>query len=338
LRDFGLDPAAVFAEVGLSLELFWNRDNLIANVDACRLLRVCADLTRCDHFGLLVGNKSSLPSLGFVGSLASHSPDVGTALRSINRYLTLNNGAAIATLSEHGAHAIWGYAIYQRGLVDLRHLCQVASAVACNVLRALCGPHWMPDEVLLPFRRPRDTRAFRDVYRSPVRFDADHVNVVFGRSWLSRAIGGGDANVYAMLTRQAVRLDAQAVRTLPDVVRQVTRRLLLAGDVSIDHVALTLSVHRRTLHRKLCAHGMEFRRLADEVRFEVAQELLRDTAMSVSDVATALRYSSASALLPRSVDGLPTHVKLARFEQLTVSSFSSPIAKLDRPIRVMSCR
>jgi AraC-like DNA-binding protein len=216
-------------------------------------------------------------------------------LRSINRYLTLNNGAAIATLSEHGAHAIWGYTIFQRGLVDSRQLCQVASAVACNVLRELCGRHWMPNEVLLPFRRPRDTQAFRDVYRSPVRFDADHVNIVFRRSWLSRAIGGGDANVYVTLTRQAVRLDAQAVRTLPDVVRQVTRRLLLAGEVSIDHVAPMLSVHRRTLHRKLRAHGMEFRRLANEVRFEVAQQLLRDTAMSVTDVATALHYSSAGA-------------------------------------------
>jgi AraC-like DNA-binding protein len=41
--------------------------------------------------------------------------------------------------------------------------------------------------------------------------------------------------------------------------------------------------------------GDETHRLADEVRFEVSQQLLRDTAMSISDIATALHYANPSA-------------------------------------------
>jgi AraC-like DNA-binding protein len=54
-------------------------------------------------------------------------------------------------------------------------------------------------------------------------------------------------------------------------------------------------MHRRTLHRHLHLEGQAFRRIADEVRFEIAREMLAHTDMALSQVAAALKYSELSA-------------------------------------------
>jgi AraC-like DNA-binding protein len=121
------------------------------------------------------------------------------------------------------------------------------------------------------------------------------MNIVFARSWLLRPVHGANPSLYGKLMQQAAKLEAERAAALPDVVRRVLRRLMMAGRGSIEDVAAIFSVHRRTLDRQLDAHGVTFRQIADEVRFDVARQLLRDTAMSISEIAAALHYASPSA-------------------------------------------
>ena len=295
LKSFRLKPAEILAEVGVTPSLFANPDNLISDAVAGRLFRLCAERTACPHFGLLVGRKAGLASLGFVGLLARHAPDVGTGLRTINRYLNLNDGAAIATLSKGGALAMWTYAIHERDLVGTDQVYESASALGCNIMREFCGREWSPEEVWIPRRRPRDIRPFRSFYRAPVRFDADQMALVFAQSWLARPVRGADPALYRTMIERAAAMEAKIAANLPYLVRGVLRRLMLAGKGSIEAVADVFSIHRRTLDRQLDAHGVSFRRLADEVRFEVSRQLLRDTRMPISDIAMALHYANASA-------------------------------------------
>ena len=90
-------------------------------------------------------------------------------------------------------------------------------------------------------------------------------------------------------------LEARIAAALPGLVRRVLRRMMLAGRGSIEEVTAAFSVHRRTLDRHLDAHGVTFRRLAEEVRFAVAQQLLRDTDLPISEIAAALHYANPSA-------------------------------------------
>jgi AraC-like DNA-binding protein len=64
---------------------------------------------------------------------------------------------------------------------------------------------------------------------------------------------------------------------------------------SADGLADLLAMHRRTLNRRLGAEGTRFRTVVNEVRFEIARQLLADTGLSFGQVAAALDYSEASA-------------------------------------------
>jgi AraC-like DNA-binding protein len=53
-------------------------------------------------------------------------------------------------------------------------------------------------------------------------------------------------------------------------------------------------VDRRTLNRRLSVLGVSFRELVDEVSFEIARQLLEDSAMQVIEIAALLGYAGAS--------------------------------------------
>ena len=82
---------------------------------------------------------------------------------------------------------------------------------------------------------------------------------------------------------------------LPDQVRSVLRRSIRTGHARADQVAATFSMHARTLNRRLNEFGISFRELADEGRFEIAQQMLQSSAMDVAQIAAMLDYADASA-------------------------------------------
>jgi AraC-like DNA-binding protein len=68
-------------------------------------------------------------------------------------------------------------------------------------------------------------------------------------------------------------------------------------------------MHPRTLNRRLKAEGTTFRKLLNEVRFEVAGQLLLGTRMGVTGIATALGYADISAFTHAfsRMAGVPPH-------------------------------
>ena len=80
-----------------------------------------------------------------------------------------------------------------------------------------------------------------------------------------------------------------------DALRRLLRTELLSSDCSVAEVAERCMIHRRTLSRRLRAEGTAFRRLSDEVRFDIACRLLGNRKMTFAQIATTLGFSEASA-------------------------------------------
>jgi hypothetical protein len=116
LRDFGLDPDPVIREVGLDPDLFDNGANVIPHVALGRLLTLCVARTNCPHFGLLVGRRATILSLGMVGRLMQHSATVGEAMRTLVSNLSIQNRGAVPTLTIRGDTALFSFAVYQSPL------------------------------------------------------------------------------------------------------------------------------------------------------------------------------------------------------------------------------
>ena len=60
-------------------------------------------------------------------------------------------------------------------------------------------------------------------------------------------------------------------------------------------ISRLLAIPARTLRRHLAVQGTSFRELLEEVRYEIARQLLADTDLSTAEIADALHYADASA-------------------------------------------
>jgi AraC-like DNA-binding protein len=86
-------------------------------------------------------------------------------------------------------------------------------------------------------------------------------------------------------------------RSLVERVYRALRLVMLHGGTSGDEVAQMLSMHRRTLNRRLQVDGFTFQQILDDVRFAVARELLGTSNLSLDDIAAALGYASVSPFM-----------------------------------------
>ncbi|MBK8754354.1 MAG: AraC family transcriptional regulator [Candidatus Competibacteraceae bacterium] len=295
LRELEVDPAEIMADVGLDLSLFDDPENSIPFATMGRLLKVCAAQTHCAHFGLLMGQRAGLSSLGLIGLLAQHSPDVGSALRNLVFHLHLHDRGAVPNLSVEQGIAVLGYAIYQPGVEGSDQIYDGAIAITCNIMRALCGAAWVPDEVLFSHRRPSDIKSFRCFFQSRLRFDMEQTALVFPATWLDRPVAGADPNLCQTLQQQIAALENLSNGDWVSLLRRVLRNLLITHQSSLEQVARLFSMHRRTLNRRLEAQGATFQGLVAEVRYEIARQLLENTRMSMVQIAATLDYGDAAA-------------------------------------------
>jgi AraC-like DNA-binding protein len=295
LRSLGFDPAAVLAEAGFDRALFDNPDNEVSFEARSRLLAHCVARTGCRHLGLLVGQQGGLHSLGLTGLLVKYSTDLETALRSLVRYAHLHVRGAAVALAVNGDSVMLSYDIHQPQAEATDQVGDGALAVLFNVVRGLCGPDWKPTEVRFAHRSPENVEPFRRFFRAPLRFDAEQYGLMFSADWLNRRLPHDEPEIRRLLQKQVDSLEGRHGDDFPEQVRAVLRTALVTGHADAGRVAALFSMHSRTLSRHLNAFGTGFRELADESRYEIARQMLRDSAMDVAQIAALLDYADGSA-------------------------------------------
>ena len=295
LRSLGADPAEVLAEAGFALEQFEDPDNLVSLVARGRLIAHCVARTGCQHLGLLVGQRGGLHSLGLVGLLVKYSPDVQAALHSLVSYFHLHARGVMTTLVVDEDVAMLSYGIYAPDVLATDQIGDGAVAMLLNIMRTLCGPDWRPIEARFARRKPEDVRPFRRFCRAPLRFDAEQNALVFSADCLERRLPAADPELQRLLQKQIDALEVKHGDDFPAHVRSVLRATLMTDHASADQVAALFSMHSRTLSRRLHASGTSFQELVDEGRFEIARQLLANTALDVRQIAASLDYADASA-------------------------------------------
>ena len=171
-------------------------------------------------------------------------------------YQHLNSDGGAAFLLQRGGVVDLGYAIYQPGVVGADEIYDALMAGGCNFLRELFGAGWTPSEVLFPHTKPASIEPYRHFFRAPLRFDSEFCALRFPAHQLEQAVQGAD--LYLLQLAENAAAAAGQGKILPQFYRAL-RIQLLHGHSSGNDVAQTLAMHRRTLNRRLEAHGTTFR-------------------------------------------------------------------------------
>ena len=291
IRQFDVDPDLLLRRTGIPAESIANPDNRVPFAALMKLLQEAASAAQCAHLGLLVGRMWHLSDLGALGEAARHSPTVDRALHMLVVHQHLNSGGGMNFLLRRGPSVDLGYAIYHPG-VDGEQMYDATLAAGVNIMRELCGPAWTPSEVFFPHGKPADVSHYRSFFKVLPHFNAEFCALRFPVEHLRQAVVGDPQRLQAALEQ----LSACDPADLRQQVYRAVRRLLLEDKHSGDDVAQLLSMHRRTLNRRLQALDTSYQEILDEVRFQVARELLASET-SLDDIAASLGYAAVTPFM-----------------------------------------
>jgi AraC-like DNA-binding protein len=297
LRTLGIDPEPVFSEIGYTLEQFRDPDFRISYLKNGQLLARCAAESGCEHFGLLTGQSASPSQLGTAGYLLRSAPDVASALEDLLHNLDLHDEGGSITLSTANGVTLLGYTVHQPEVEGIDQIYDLAIALGCNILRTLCGPAWVPTEIALARKKPRNTRPYKNFFKTAVRFDAEESTIVFPSRWLDHAVPSADAFLHRHIEKEASTLHKLKQRKMLDRIPEALHQGLLRQQFSAREIALEFKIKERTLHRRLRAAGTTYRNELDKVRLALSLNLLTNTDLTIAEIADTLAYKGPSAFI-----------------------------------------
>jgi AraC-like DNA-binding protein len=145
--------------------------------------------------------------------------------------------------------------------------------------------------------RPEDDSDYRLRFHSEIEYGAAVTLVRFDRSFLSLKIAQNNNHLSAFLREAPANL---LVKYRNDESVSALIRHRLRGQSpdewpELDDVAKDLRVSSSTLQRRLQAEGASYQRLKDDLRRDMAINLLSQAELSVSDVAALTGFQETSA-------------------------------------------
>ncbi|MBS0320714.1 MAG: AraC family transcriptional regulator [Proteobacteria bacterium] len=292
VREMGADPAHALAAVGLAADAVDRPDQWIPFLGALALLSEAAARVKRPDLGLAVGRRFALAHIGLLGEMIQASDTIGDGLRSYIVHQRLFSQGFAPFLVERANDVQVGFVVYHPTATDLAAQHDLLLAAVVAYIRELRGAHWAPREVALPRKAPADVRPWREHFRCRLRFDADRAFVSFHAADLEHRVATANPARLAALEAKAIKLMDQNL--LPLLYRSL-RVLLLESEASAAALAFQFSIHERTLNRRLLAQGTNFQNVLNDVRFEVARNLLHDTSLDITAIANSLGYAETAS-------------------------------------------
>ncbi|MFE3055303.1 AraC family transcriptional regulator [Nocardia sp. NPDC059239] len=281
LRASGLDPA------GLSLQDRWVPAAAIAE-----LLEHSSVATNCADFGLRLAERRRFANLGPLSLVVREEPDVRSALTVMSRHEDTYNEALHTRLTEQSGLATIRLTLDIGQPGDTRQSVELAVGVLHGLLAGFIGAPWQPVEVRFTHPAPPDLRAHHRVFGPQVTFEQDFNGILTYTSDLDAPNAMADPQLRAYTQRLLDPVHPVRPATTADRVRELIELLLPTGRCSVEQVARSLGVDRRTVHRRLAAEGETFSSLLDSTRAELARHMVANPRRSLTETAELLGFSA----------------------------------------------
>jgi AraC-like DNA-binding protein len=295
-EEYGIDPAPLFEQVGMSVTPVTSPQLRYPFSKICKLWELSKKATGDETIGLKTGAYAQPAHFYALGYSISASSTLLGALRRIVRYQKL---VSTASWEIKITETVDSYALSAEFPDESRSPPKEGIDCGMTALLALCdyvaGKEIRPLRVELTCPETVHPDAYRQALRAPVRFGADAGVFYFDKALLQEQLSLGAPDV----AKATDRISEQYIETLdPHKVASQVRQLLVAllpsGKADQDLVSKRLNRSTSTLQRQLQAEGLSYRDVLDDTRRSLAESYLTDNKHSHAQIAFLLGFSDQS--------------------------------------------
>jgi len=294
-RSVPLEP--LLAEAGLTLAQISDPDADLRLDTVLNLFQAAAQRTQDQSFGLHYAEVFPRGGTGLIGQLLLTAPTVRDGIKAVAHYARVHVENLVA-FSEEGGIGRLSWSMPS----DLKAPCSQYTAFALAILilrlRECAGPDWRPLTVHLTDRKPPNAAEYERVLQCRVAFEQRSNEIMLDATTLARSMNQPIARLFETVKivgdRELAELDRN--RDLVAAVRRaIADRFGTDESFDLEAIATHVGVPIRSLQWRLDQRETSYEKILSDVRREVAEGLLRDTDMAMTEIAARIRFSELSA-------------------------------------------
>ncbi|MFT4102751.1 MAG: AraC family transcriptional regulator ligand-binding domain-containing protein [Burkholderiaceae bacterium] len=295
----GIPPSESLVGSGLDEAALTATDTRVSYTQIATIFRNALHLSPDPTLALRAGLRMHLTAFGMYGYALLSSPTFADAMAFGDKC-----HRAMGPLADYTRVRAKGVEIFRYdGILSTdphdglyRFSLEFKFAEHMTLFRDLYGESFAFAAVRAAYPAPEHQDAYRSLFRCPVSFDQPANELEIRAPWFDRKPRLPDAVTHrsaSEICRQFLS-DQAATTGVASSVRQALVDTMPWHFPRIETMAAALSMHPRTLRRRLEAEGTSYRDVLAQVRQRLAIDYLRNTRMTNEEIAGRLGYSDAA--------------------------------------------
>lgn len=295
MAEWGQDARALAAELGIDPAALRDPDLPVPVGPLLQFYELAALRAGCRSFGLRMAARTGITVVGSLWILLRQAQTVGQMLEDLAANFDLYTQAALVSLQPEGRARRLSWTTRTGVAASEVQMAEYSIAVLCSEIRRHAPADWEPASVRFRHGAPPDRAELRRVLGPNLQFDASDNSLLIEPALLDRPLRGAGSRTRALL-RHVLRTEQEPIDPgLVERVDGVIRALLPYARCTLADLSRALGMAPRTLQEHLHSRGRSFQDIRDQVRLDLAAKYLRDSRLSLTQIADVLGYSELSA-------------------------------------------
>jgi AraC-like DNA-binding protein len=296
LDEKGFSPEPILRRCGIEPDLSPEGDGRVGVAQFASLVTEALRITGDSGLGLDYGLRGRISNFGILGYALLSAKDLRQAIEFVTRYYEIFDPVISFEFEIVPPH-VHARAIESAELGHFEIFAHEAT-LACTaaVAGALLEEPITPTRLTLSYPEPSHSWRYPAVFGCQPEFDAPHTSIQFESRHLDAPLRFSNQEM-AEVCRQQCERWLHVVKGQGDLILKVKQKLLeTPGQFpKMDDIAATLGMSVRSLRRHLSENGVTYQELLDEVRRDLAVDYLRNSLLTVEQIAQLVGYGEAAS-------------------------------------------
>lgn len=301
VRHLGGDPDQLTRDCGIDPQLLGDEDALIPYRQVIHLTEHSARELQVPDFGLRLAATQDIGILGPLAVAMQNSATVEEAMRCCAAHLFVQSPALLLEMEEQGDETCIRLHIRLSNMPHqgMRQAEDLAIGLSHRILCMLAADNYQLRRIELPHEPLCSPAEYEKYFGAPVLFGCPANACYVSTATMKTCLSERSDQLHQLATNY---LDVQFPTPDGRVATRVEtaiRRTLGTDSCNRTSIARAMTMHPRTLQRRLEREGVTFDQVRDRIRREKVEYYLRKTDAPLSQVAGIIGYSE-QAILTRS--------------------------------------
>ncbi len=293
----GVNGDALLRDVGISPKLLQDATERIPLGTYLNLYRVAQERCGDPDLGLYVGHIVYFSGINLHLYMTTFCRTLKEYFNVIPSTLRLRGDMGRILIRAEGDYIRMEWHPLDERTASWRPLVDEMLKSATDIVNAICALPVPVRAAEFTYALPDDTRALKRAFGPNLRFGCELSCLYFPREVVRYPLIDLSFELSSDFCRGPAGMFTASDAGDPFLrdTRAAIRRALPGGALTIDSLAQELSISRRTLQRRLNAHGSSFKRILQEVREEQSCRYLDDPRLAITEIALLLGYSDQAS-------------------------------------------